>query len=178
MRICFGWLVVCIVIVHADILKCHKDGKCQESNILDETQHILRNYGRNVCTIDSGCHFSKGAISHGNIFQNLYNVETYVYVSHPQIMQINLDRAYVLNTFKYWLYDKDNRVYKYKIEVSSDGKSWSTIADHENKESWQTLQFEEQFIKYIRFVGGKNSVNNYLHICKFYAFYDYSINHV
>eukprot|EP01084_Bolivina_argentea_P048440 89249_1 len=110
-----------------DIDSC--DVNERKNSIYDETDHILRNYGNNVATIDKGCYFSKGVGYPMNIFQNGYNVETYSYIGTNQVMQINFDRAYILNTFRFLLYDADDRVYKYKIDISMDESSWKTIAN-------------------------------------------------
>ena len=52
------------------------------------------------------------------IFQN---DDSNSHVPYPNRLQINFGRAYLLNTLQYRLYDGDNRVYQYKVEISSDG---------------------------------------------------------
>eukprot|EP01084_Bolivina_argentea_P197136 337878_1 len=148
----------------------------KQKHIYDETDHILRNHGNNVATIDKGCYCSKGVVTPMAIFQNGYNMNTLSYVGANEIMQINFDRAYILNTFRFLLYDTDGRVYKYKLEISKDALTWKTIANDNNKSGWTTVQFDEQFVKHLRFVQGSNTTNQYFHICKFYAFFDYSLS--
>ena len=149
----------------------------QEAKIqYDETDHILRNRGNNVATPDRCCSFNK-SVKHyqGNCLQSAMSVSTYSYALESEILQINFDRAYILNTFKFWLYDGDARIFKYKIEISKDGKLWKQIVNDENKTSWQTVQFDEQFVKHVRFIEGTNNLYGDIVLCKFSAFFDYSL---
>eukprot|EP00483_Globobulimina_turgida_P006106 UN06116 len=128
-----------------------------KKSVYDKTDHILRNNGNNVATMDRCCTLNKAVVGPINIFQSGYDVSKHAYVKSTEIFQINLDRAYILNTLKFWLYDGDNRVYKYVIEISKDGLSWQQIANQQNKASWQTVQFDEQFVKHVRFMEGSST---------------------
>eukprot|EP01084_Bolivina_argentea_P174868 302876_1 len=140
-----------------------------------QTDHILRNHGNNVATIERGCTLGKSVKNPMNLFQNGYDYNKYTQVTTSEIYEIDFDRAYILNTFRFMLYNGDNRVYKYKIEISKDQKTWTRIVNAENKSGWQLVQFHDQFVKHIRFLDGSSTANQYLHLCKFYAFFDYAL---
>eukprot|EP01083_Nonionella_stella_P291768 992558_1 len=145
------------------------------NRVYNEVDHMLRNRGHNVATIERACSVRKPAVYPVNIFQSGYDVNKYTYVLSTQILQIDFDRAYILNTLKFWLYDGDTRVYKYKVEISKDEQVWTRIANYENKVSWQKIQFDAQFVQHVRFIEGSSSTSQDLPICKFYAFFDYGL---
>lgn len=47
----------------------------------------------------------------------------------PVWLQIDMGSEQSLSTIRFWPYWKDGRIYKYKIEGSTDAKSWTMLAD-------------------------------------------------
>lgn len=59
------------------------------------------------------------------------------------------------------LWDCDDRLYSYYIEVSVNMWDWDMIIDksHEQCTSWQTLHFEKKPVVFIRITGTQNTAN-------------------
>lgn len=59
------------------------------------------------------------------------------------------------------LWDCDDRMYSYFIEVSVNMWDWEVIVDKTQEQctSWQTLYFERRPIVFIRITGTQNTAN-------------------
>ena len=153
------------------------DSKSQEN--MTTKDHILRNYGKDVASIQNGTHVSKGCHYPNRMLREDWREydgsNGYTYAANNQIIQINFRMAYIINTLKFLLWDKDDRHYNYKIEISKDSQVWTTLCDSTQKKSWQEMQIKETQIKHIRLIGtGGNGNHQQLHIVKFMAYFDYS----
>ncbi|MFH1097278.1 MAG: discoidin domain-containing protein [Candidatus Desantisbacteria bacterium] len=81
-------------------------------------------------------------------------------------LQITLSELKKVSRVSTLLWDKDDRFYRYKIEVSADGQNWILAVDKTTGEyrSWQTDDFEPVMAKYIKTTGTFNSSNNQFHV--------------
>ncbi len=68
---------------------------------------------------------------------------------------ITLKEVSLTNKIRFLLWDKDNRFYRYKIEVSNEQKQWELISNNNSGEprSWQEFVFEPKEIKFIKITG-------------------------
>jgi hypothetical protein len=68
----------------------------------------------------------------------------------------------MVSSMKLRLWDGDGRSYRYFIETSVDKSNWKIAADRRNEDckSWQTLQFDQRPVVYIRITGTHNTANN------------------
>ncbi len=85
----------------------------------------------------------------------------------PTSFEVELARRYKLNEIRFLLWSGDAREYRYKLDISADGKSWETVADRSRKPSkdWQVHEFKEPTpVRVIRIQGLENTANDYFHI--------------
>ena len=73
--------------------------------------------------------------------------------SNADQIKIRLDSIYMINHIDLLLYDLDQRHYSYRIDVSQDDISWTTVVDRSNQRSMQSLDFNPTPAKFIRIVG-------------------------
>ncbi|MBL8795388.1 MAG: protein kinase [Planctomycetia bacterium] len=82
--------------------------------------------------------------------------------------------AYVcqLQEIRLLLWDGNRRNYRYLLEVSADGQTFSTLADRRlgDWRSWQTITFPARPVKAIRLQGLYNSDNKWFHIVELEAY--------
>ena len=64
-------------------------------------------------------------------------------------------------TCRLLLWDCDDRLYSYYIEVSTDQKNWTKVADksQESCKSWQYIQFDPLPVTFVKIVGTHNTAN-------------------
>jgi len=81
-------------------------------------------------------------------------------------LQITLAEMGWISKIRTLLWDKNDRFYRYKIEVSPDEQNWILVVDKTTGEhrSWQTDNFEPVRAKYIKTTGTFNSINNRFHV--------------
>ena len=72
---------------------------------------------------------------------------------------VTLKEVSFVNKLRFLLWDRDNRYYQYRLEVSRDQQDWEVISDKSSGKwrSWQEFVFEPKEIKYIKIVGLYNS---------------------
>ena len=162
-----------------------------KSNDDANKRDILRNWGKNVASISDGAYVTKsdavkgegtdGCGGHNNMLR-----EDWTHYGHcfgntffkiPNFVEINFKMAYEINTIRLLLWDGDNRHYGYYIQVSLDGNNWKKIVDYSNgnRKSWQTIRFDKSNMRCVRIFGTANSANDWFHIVKFMAYFDYSL---
>jgi BTB/POZ domain-containing protein 9 len=78
---------------------------------------------------------------------------------------LQLTQPYMLSSMKLRFWDGDGRSCRYFIETSVDKSNWKIAADRRNEDckSWQTLQFDQRPVVYIRITGTHNTANNTFH---------------
>ncbi|XP_050434215.1 BTB/POZ domain-containing protein 9-like [Adelges cooleyi] len=74
-------------------------------------------------------------------------------------IEVQLAQPYVLSSMRILLYDRHKYTYGYTVHVSVNHKDWDMIIDKSNKScrSWQSLQFEQRLVVYIRITGVQSS---------------------
>lgn len=94
------------------------------------------------------------------------------YGSWPCTFTLTFPEVYSIRTIKILLWDGDRRYYRYKLEGSEDGDTWTTLADKTEGRwsSWQTISFDATPLKYIRITGTYNSINSAFHIVEVEAY--------
>ncbi|XP_033123857.1 BTB/POZ domain-containing protein 9-like [Anneissia japonica] len=82
---------------------------------------------------------------------------------------VQLAQPYVIGSIRMLLWDCDDRTYSYHIEVSTDNQTWVRVADKtkENCRSWQTLNFPQKAVAFIKIVGTRNTANEVFHCVHF-----------
>jgi 5'-3' exonuclease len=136
-----------------------------------EKNNLLLSKGRDLALIKEGAKLSTpiGDISQytkdaaiDGITNNYGGLHGY---SHSQwnipgsFLLVTLKEVSLVNKIRFLLWDKDNRYYQYRLEVSRDQKDWEVLADKSSGEwrSWQEFVVEPKKIKYIKIVGLYNS---------------------
>ena len=87
----------------------------------------------------------------------------FAYGSNPCKFTIELPELFVVSEVRLLLWDLDDRRFKYLVEVSSDGKKWTTVDDHQEVAvpgGWKKIQFPPRDVRYVRAQGFGNSVND------------------
>ncbi|XP_050433487.1 BTB/POZ domain-containing protein 9-like [Adelges cooleyi] len=80
-----------------------------------------------------------------------------------ECITVQLAQPYVLSSMRMLLWDCDSRSsYGYTVEVSVNNKDWDMIVDKSKEwaRSWQSMQFEQRPIIYIRITGVRCSNKN------------------
>jgi len=92
--------------------------------------------------------------------------------SFPCTFMIDFPVPTNISRLRFLLWDGDNRSYKYKLEVTADGRTWDTVADYSNeaRKSWQDITFEPRRIEAFRVEGLHNSANSAFHIVEMEAY--------
>lgn len=91
----------------------------------------------------------------------------YTHSSWPRNLTLDLKDVYDIETIRFLLWDKNNRVYKYRLLTSSDSITWNLHYDtYENSfKGWQEFSFSEKInARYIRIHCLWNSANVGFHI--------------
>lgn len=72
---------------------------------------------------------------------------------------VTLPRVYTLSLIQFKLWDGGSRYYRYKLEVSADGRVYDVIADRTAGEwrGWQRIAFPSRPVRTIRLTGTFNS---------------------
>uniref|UniRef100_A0A7E4VFV4 F5/8 type C domain-containing protein n=1 Tax=Panagrellus redivivus TaxID=6233 RepID=A0A7E4VFV4_PANRE len=58
---------------------------------------------------------------------------------------------------KLLLWDKDDRVYSYNVEVSVDQVNWTRVFSEERVSSWREIHFNRQPVVFVKLTGTYNS---------------------
>lgn len=77
--------------------------------------------------------------------------------AQPIVLQ--LSQPFVLDSMRLLLWDNDDRVFRYEINVSTDQVNWKTVARKEKERSWQNIKFEPTPVVFVRIMGISNSKN-------------------
>ncbi|MBU0706685.1 discoidin domain-containing protein, partial [Patescibacteria group bacterium] len=95
------------------------------------------------------------------------------YGDKPEEMIVKLDQTYMLNHIDLLLWDNDNRYYRYYVETSTDGSTWSRVVDKTAGEhrSWQKDTFQTRKVEYIKIVGTYGSANTGFHAVELQAYF-------
>jgi len=80
----------------------------------------------------------------------------------PVWHQVDLGAARKLSALRVWPYWGDGRIYQYKVEGSTDGKTWTMLADHRANSIASTAEgdafsFSPREVRYVRTTFLKNS---------------------
>ena len=82
--------------------------------------------------------------------------------SSPGTMTLDMQEAITVSRIRVRNWDWTYRAHRYTIEASTDGESWSTVADASGEEhiSWDDWAVADQSIRYLRFTALSNTANN------------------
>lgn len=100
------------------------------------------------------------------------DVHAYASAKWPSDWRIVLNDTYSLQEIRFRLYDGDERAYRYKLDVSEDGRSFTTVADRSDGkwQSWQRITFDPRPVRVIRIRGLQSTATAYFHIIEVQAF--------
>uniref|UniRef100_A0A7E4UUI3 BTB domain-containing protein n=1 Tax=Panagrellus redivivus TaxID=6233 RepID=A0A7E4UUI3_PANRE len=79
-------------------------------------------------------------------------------IGEPGII-VQLPQPYLVDAMKLRLWDHDDRVYSYNIEVSVDQINWTRVFSEERVSSWREVRFQKQPVVFIKVTGTYNSAN-------------------
>jgi WD40 repeat protein/serine/threonine protein kinase len=85
---------------------------------------------------------------------------------------VTLPHVYQLQEIRLLLWDGNKRYYRYILETSVDGKTFTPVVDRNSGEwrSWQTVGFSPRPVKYIRLQGMYGSENKWFHVVELEAY--------
>ena len=94
---------------------------------------------------------------------------------NPNWMQIDLQKTHRIDRVHLYTYWLDKRHYQYRIDVSTDGKAWKTVADRARSTRLSTkdgeeLRFAAAEARYIKLTILKNSANPACHVVELMVF--------
>jgi hypothetical protein len=96
----------------------------------------------------------------------------YAYGHWPCEWIVTLPRPYVLRQVRMLLWDGEDRFYRYALETSPDGQTYTSLVDRSQGEwkSWQTILFPPRRVKTIKVKGLHNSANAGFHVVELEAY--------
>uniref|UniRef100_A0A0N5AMB9 BTB domain-containing protein n=1 Tax=Syphacia muris TaxID=451379 RepID=A0A0N5AMB9_9BILA len=165
-------------LISADlILDAIKEQQERKSVELTSRGFLLPNINVATSTYNARVINGEGGIRFLNSDTCRYDMEHSV-VSHlihenSQGIVVELDRPYNINHLRLLLWDRDQRVHRYYVEVSMSGDDWVRVIDHTKYHcrSLQRLYFSPRVIKFIRVVGTYNTVSDKFHLVSMEAMY-------
>ncbi|KAI6225487.1 BTB/POZ domain-containing protein 9 [Aphelenchoides fujianensis] len=80
---------------------------------------------------------------------------------------VRLPQPYLVSSMRLLLWDLDDRVYSFNIDVSPDNERWTRVIEASGLRSWQTLRFPTVPAVFIRIEGTYNSANEVFHVVHF-----------
>lgn len=121
-------------------------------------------YNRNIATREYGVEPVKGRLKKDLVCgsDRNYTVRTCTNHTLPQpvqtreeCIQIALGRPFIVNNIRMLLLDDGQRSFSYIVEVSTDSRNWTKIADYSKYwcRSWQHIFFTERVVKHVRIKG-------------------------
>ncbi|KAG9511355.1 BTB/POZ domain-containing protein 9 [Fragariocoptes setiger] len=126
-------------------------------------------YNRNVATREYNVDLQRGRQKKDMIDSSERNYTVRTCTNHTlgysypgarrECIQLAFGRPFIVNNIRMLLLDDGQRSFSYIIEVSTDGKNWSTIVDYSEYwcRSWQHLFFKERVVRYVRITGNRSS---------------------
>lgn len=91
----------------------------------------------------------------------------------PKNLTLDLENVFKIETIRFLLWDRDHRIYKYRLLTSVNFKEWNVHYDSFDKgySGWQEFNFINKInVRYIRIHCVWNSVNEGFHIVQLQAF--------
>ena len=88
-------------------------------------------------------------------------------VNSPGSMVLDLQQVCTVYNIKILLWDKDNRYYRYKVEGSEDGVTWTMLADRTSGQwkSWQEIVLDVPAkVRYLKLTGTYNTTSSTFHV--------------
>jgi hypothetical protein len=85
----------------------------------------------------------------------------------PKYLTLDLEEIYEIETIRFLLYDRDARIYKYRLLTSEDLNKWIVHYDTDDGgyRAWQEFVFQEKIkARYIRLHCIWNSANTEFHV--------------
>jgi hypothetical protein len=99
------------------------------------------------------------------------NDSTWWGVRYPASLQVDLEKSFQIDLARVVFYSDDHRFYQYTIDVSQDGTTWKSVADHSRDTSpspWDGhyVKFPPIDARYARLNILKNSANESVHVAE------------
>lgn len=99
------------------------------------------------------------------------NDSTWWGVRYPASLQVDLEKSFQIDLARVVFYSDDRRFYQYTIDVSQDGTTWKSVADHSRDTSpspWDGhyVKFPPIDARYARLNILKNSANESVHVAE------------
>ena len=91
------------------------------------------------------------------------------YFAIPGSFTLELPEVSTVARTQVMLWDRDGRVFRYRVETSPDNETWEPAVDKSEGEwrGWQVDEFAPRQAKYLRFTGLYNSVNDLFQVVEF-----------
>lgn len=74
----------------------------------------------------------------------------------PCEFSVEFPKLYVISKIRLLLWDRDLRVYSWRVEVSTDGENWAIVDDQERDPSsdrWKEIKFDPRDVRHVRVKG-------------------------
>uniref|UniRef100_A0A7E4ZWG8 BTB domain-containing protein n=1 Tax=Panagrellus redivivus TaxID=6233 RepID=A0A7E4ZWG8_PANRE len=113
---------------------------------------------KNAITIE-GDSIPENALIDGSFDGYNYN-HGYTWLNIGMGIIIQLPQPYLIDTMKLLLWDGDDRVYSYNVEVSVDQVKWMQVVFEEKVASWRKIHLHRQPVVFVKLTGTFNSVND------------------
>jgi len=116
--------------------------------------------------------YSPEEVTNGN-FQNFTGSKGFTSTHWPKNLTLDLENIYEIETIRFLLWNKDARMYKYRLLTSENAVDWIVHFDSHDGgyKGWQEFQFHEKLkMKYIRLHCMWNSMNGGFHIVELQAY--------
>ncbi len=149
-----------------EIVKTLQSTRRQDGGIVQEGNVALASRGTTASGVTTGAKF-------------LLDGDNTDYTAHawslyPCEWTITFPVTYRLQAMHFLLHDTDKtRFYRYRIRVSSDGKTFTDLVDRSRGEwrSWQQMVFPPRPVRAVKLLGLYNSANAGFHVVEFEAYY-------
>ncbi|KAI6190191.1 BTB/POZ domain-containing protein 9 [Aphelenchoides bicaudatus] len=142
-----------------------------ETNFIVDPETTLLKPLHNVATISNnanvieGVSRSRNALLNGEYEDFDWDLGYTCHQIGSGSILIQLPQPYLIDSIRLRLWDLDDRLYSFQIDVSLDFQFWETIVKAYELRSWQSMRFKSPIpIVFLRITGTFNTANEVFHL--------------
>ncbi|XP_024085008.1 BTB/POZ domain-containing protein 9 isoform X2 [Cimex lectularius] len=126
--------------------------------------HNVATTKESASVIEGVCR-TRNSLLDGNLVYDWNNGYTCHQIGSGAIL-VQLGQPYMIDSMSLLLWDRDDRSYRYYVEVSVNKKNWEIVWDkrEEDCQSWQLIVFPIRPVVFIRIIGTNNTANEVFHL--------------